>query len=77
MKEKLKKLKELVTQKENLLAVGWGILALFMELGSAPFTAAPNAAALAAGLSGIPSLCAMLGGVLGALFHGIPAGFVG
>lgn len=77
MKEKLKKLKELVTQKENLLAVGWGILALFMELGSAPFTAAPNAAALAAGLSGIPSLCAMLGGALGALFHGIPAGFVG
>lgn len=77
MNEKLKKLKNSVTQKENLLAVGWGILALFMELGSSAFSAAPNGAALAAGLSGIPSLCAMAGGALGALLHGFPAGLAG
>lgn len=77
MKEKLKKLKKLVTQKEILLAIGWGFLALFMELGSSAFSAAPNAAALAAGLSGIPSLAAMAGGALGALLHGFPAGLAG
>ncbi|MDE6732622.1 MAG: SpoIIE family protein phosphatase [Oscillospiraceae bacterium] len=77
MKEKLKKLKKLVTQKEILLAIGWGFLALFMELGSSTFSAAPNGAALAAGLSGIPSLCAMAGGALGALLHGFPAGLAG
>lgn len=77
MQEKLKKLKKIALQKENLLAAAWGLLALFMELGSSAFSAAPNGAALAAGLSGIPSLCAMAGGALGALLHGFPAGFAG
>lgn len=55
----------------------WGALALLMELGSSPFSAAPCAAALAAGLDGAAVLCALSGGVIGALMHGFPAGFSG
>lgn len=74
MKEHLKKI---LSQKEILPALAWGALALFMELGSSTFSAAPNAAALAAGLSGIPMLSAMAGGALGALLCGLPAGLSG
>lgn len=77
MKDMTTILKRITPKKEIALASCWGILALFMELGSSAFSAAPNAAALAAGLSGIPSLCAMAGGVLGALLHGFPAGLAG
>lgn len=55
----------------------WGILALFMELGSSAFSAAPSSAALAAGLNGANAFCAMIGGAFGALLHGFPAGFSG
>lgn len=55
----------------------WGALALLMELGASAFSAAPASAALAAGLNGQSALCAMIGGAIGALLHGIPAGFAG
>lgn len=77
MKDKIVLLKKITERKEIFLASGWGVLALLMELGGSVLSAAPSAAALAAGLSGIPSLCAMAGGALGALLHGFPAGFAG
>lgn len=77
MKDMTTILKRITPKKELILASGWGILALLMELGSSMLSAAPGAAALAAGLCGIPSLCAMAGGALGALLHGFPAGFAG
>lgn len=55
----------------------WGVLALLMELGASVFSAAPGGAALAAGLSGHAALCALIGGAVGALLHGIPEGFAG
>ena len=55
----------------------WGILALAMELGSSTFSAAPGAAALAAGISGIGAICAFVGGAIGALIHGFPNAMVG
>lgn len=72
-------LKKITAQKAGLpiKEAAWGVLALLMEIGSSVLSAAPSAAALAAGLSGIPSLCAMAGGALGALLHGFPAGFAG
>ena len=72
-------LKKQTTQKAGfpMREAAWGLLALLMELGSSVLSAAPCAAALAAGLGGAPSLCAMAGAALGALLHGIPAGFPG
>lgn len=61
-----------------LKEVVWGFLALLMELGSSVFSAAPPSAALAAGLGGAASgFCAMAGGALGALLHGMPEGLSG
>lgn len=77
MKGIAKTLKKITSQKEVIFYVGWFLSALLMELGSSALSAAPPGAALAAGLSGIPSLCAMAGGALGALLRGFPAGFAG
>ena len=52
-----------------------GLLALFMQLGGGIFSAAPCAAALAAGLDGAAFIAAMAGGVLGALTRGFLAAF--
>lgn len=60
--------------KENAV---WAIMGLGAELGSSGLSAAPTAAALVAGLSGKRSLCAALGGVLGALLHGFPGALLG
>ena len=63
--------------KTPLKYAAWGALALLMELGASVFSAAPASAALAAGLNGQAALCAMIGGAIGALLHGIPEGFAG
>lgn len=55
----------------------WGILALAMEFGASAFSAAPDAAALAAGLSGLGAVCAFAGGAVGALIHGFPDAMIG
>lgn len=60
-----------------LKETAWAVLALLMELGSSLFSAAPGAAALAAGLNGTTALFAMAGGAIGALLHGLPAGLSG
>ncbi|MBD5130435.1 MAG: SpoIIE family protein phosphatase [Ruminococcaceae bacterium] len=60
--------------KENAV---WAILGLGAELGASGLSAAPTAAALVAGLSGKPSLCAAFGGALGALLHGFPNALLG
>lgn len=60
--------------KENAV---WAILGLGAELGASGSTAAPTAAALVAGLSGKRSLCAALGGALGAILHGFPGALLG
>lgn len=55
----------------------WGILALATELGGSTFSAAPTAAALAAGLSGTGAVCAFVGGAVGSLIHGFPTAMIG
>lgn len=60
--------------KENAV---WALAGLCAELGASAFSAAPCAAALAAGLSGKRSVCAFLGGAAGALLHGFPGAFAG
>lgn len=60
--------------KENAV---WALLGLGAELGASGATAAPTAAALVAGLSGKRSLCAALGGALGAILHGFPGALLG
>lgn len=55
----------------------WAVVGLGLELGTSEFSAAPGAAALAAGLSGNRALFAMLGGIVGALAHGFPGAIVG
>lgn len=55
----------------------WAFLGLGAELGSSGLSAAPTAAALAAGLSGRRSLCAAFGGAVGALLRGFPNAFIG
>ena len=64
--------KELIL--ENIV---WAVVGLGMELGASEFSAAPGAAALAAGLSGNCALFAMIGGVIGALLHGFPSAVIG
>lgn len=74
---------------ENIV---WAVAALAMEFGAGSavggsggassaaiiaFSAAPGAAALAAGLSGNRGLFAMIGGVIGALLHGFPDAVAG
>ena len=79
MTEKAAVLKERAAKRVGfpLKKALWGVLALLMELGCSVFSAAPPSAALAAGLNGQAAVCAMVGGVLGALLHGIPAGLPG
>lgn len=58
----------------------WGAAALLLEFGAGgewSGSAAPGAAALAAGLSGNRGLFAMIGGVIGALLHGFPDAVMG
>lgn len=55
----------------------WALLGMGAEIGAAGLSAAPTAAALTAGLSGKRSLCAALGGALGALLRGFPNAFIG
>ena len=55
----------------------WGVLGLLMELGASTFSAAPPAAALAAGLSGRRAVCAFVGGAIGALLHGFDGAVAG
>ena len=64
---------------KELLAdnVVWAVVGLGLELGASEFSAAPGAAALAAGLSGNRALFAILGGIIGALLHGFPSAVVG
>ena len=59
---------------ENIV---WAVVGLGLELGTSEFSAAPGAAALAAGLSGNRALFAMIGGVIGALLHGFPSAVIG
>lgn len=77
MTEKAAVFKQRTSIKDLAKLLFWGILAFFMELGSSPFSAAPCAAALAAGLDGAAVLCALAGGAAGSLMHGFPAGFSG
>lgn len=67
------------SQKKGLITenIAWTVVGLGLELGTSEFSAAPGAAALAAGLSGNRALFAMLGGVLGALLHGFPSAVIG
>lgn len=58
----------------------WAVAALLLEFGAGGIwngSAAPGAAALAAGLSGNRGLFAMIGGVIGALLHGFPEAVTG
>ena len=55
----------------------WAVLGVLMEFGATPESAAPTAAALAAGLSGRRSICALFGGAVGALLRGFPNAFMG
>lgn len=55
----------------------WALIGFGLELGASDFSAAPGAAALAAGLSGNRALFAMIGGILGALMHGFPNAVTG
>lgn len=73
----LKKRARRTTGKKSfpLKAAAFGLLALLMEPGGGTFSAAPCAAALAAGLDGSVFIGAMAGGVLGAILHGFPAAF--
>lgn len=64
--------KEFILENAVWAAVGAGL-----ELGTSDFSAAPGAAALAAGLSGNRALFAMIGGIIGALIHGFPGAIVG
>ena len=59
---------------ENMV---WAVVGLGMELGSSVFSAAPGAAALAAGLSGNRAIFAIFGGITGALLHGFPSAIIG
>lgn len=77
MTEKAAVFKQRTSSKDLPKYAFWAVLAFLMELGSSPFSAAPCAAALAAGLDGAAVLCALAGGVLGSLLHGFPAGFSG
>ncbi len=59
---------------------GWFAAALLLEFGAGGVwkgSAAPGAAALAAGLSGNQGLFAMIGGAIGALLHGFPDAVTG
>lgn len=60
--------------KENAV---WAILGLGAELGASGISSAPTAAALVAGLSGTRSICAAIGGAVGAVLHGFPNAFMG
>lgn len=55
----------------------WAVIGLGLEFGSSEFSAAPGAAALAAGLSGNCALFALIGGIIGALLHGFPRAVTG
>lgn len=55
----------------------WALAGFGLELGTSDFSAAPGAAALAAGLSGNRALFAMIGGIIGALLHGFPGAVTG
>lgn len=66
------RVKDFIT--ENII---WAVAGLGLELGAHGLSAAPGAAALAAGLSGNRGIFAMLGGVIGALLHGFPDAIVG
>ena len=55
----------------------WGAAGLLLELSSSQLSAAPAAAALAAGLSGGRCMAVVAGGILGALLHGVPDGLIG
>ncbi len=55
----------------------WGAAGLLLELSSSQLSAAPTAAALAAGLSGGRCMSVVAGGILGALLHGVPDGLIG
>lgn len=67
--------KEKISEKRlpiSLEDVGWTAAGLLLELGSAAFSPAPSGAALAAGLAGRSGICAIIGGMAGALLHGFP-----
>lgn len=57
--------------------IGWTVAGLLLELGGSVFSPAPTASALAAGLAGRSGICAIIGGLGGALLHGFPAAFSG
>lgn len=57
--------------------IGWAAAGLLLELGGSVFSPAPTASALAAGLAGRSGICAIIGGLGGALLHGFPAAFSG
>ncbi len=61
----------------SLEDLGWAAAGLLLELGSSVFSPAPAASALAAGLLGRSGICAVIGGLGGALLHGFPAAFSG
>lgn len=61
----------------SLEDVGWTSAGLLLELGSSALSPAPSGAALAAGLSGKSGLCAIVGGLAGALLHGFPSAIAG
>ncbi len=77
MTEKAAVLKRRTSLKELKGGIFLCVLAFLMELGSSVFSAAPCAAALAAGLDSGTILWAMAGGVLGSLMRGFPAGLSG
>lgn len=55
----------------------WAVGGFILELGCSPYTAAPSAAALAAGLGKKRWCWAAAGGAFAALIHGIPDGLYG
>lgn len=55
----------------------WTAGGFLLELASQPLLAVPCGAALAAALSGKRGLCAIIGAVAGAVFHGFPTAFTG
>lgn len=79
MTQKAATLKNRAARKQGfpLENIVLGVLAALMELGCSAFSAAPAAAALAAGLDGSAALCAVIGGVFGAMLHGFPECFWG
>lgn len=74
----IRRISALTDHKEVILKnMVWMIVGLGLELGVSEFSAAPGAAALAAGLSGNRMIFAMLGGVIGALIRGFPSAVMG